>query len=161
MFVYVCICTKFTNQSICLENRECASCWHLLLLPIITPFYFSQQQHGFRSGANSPVLFLLLSLFHHFIITVSASLDFRLACLFLRVFQRGRAPQYFLPKNNCLIFFRYVRRTTFSNGRIHFRNAWRYVLGEVVQKEPADVEERLWHVGTEGLILEIKTVQKK
>lgn len=47
-------------------------------------------------------------------------------------------------------------RTTFFNGRIHFGNALRYVLGEVVQKEPADVEECLWHVGTEGLILEIK-----
>ena len=52
-----------------------------------------------------------------------------------------------------LDIFCYVR-TTFSNGRIHFRNAWRYVLGEVVQEKPADVEERLWHVGTEGLILE-------
>ena len=52
-------------------------------------------------------------------------------------------------------------RTTFFNGRIHFGNAWRYVLGEVVQKEPADVEECLWHVGTEGLILEIKESLKE
>lgn len=45
------------------------------------------------------------------------------------------------------------------NGRIHFRDAWRRVLGEVVQEESADVEERLWHVGAERLVLEIKTVE--
>lgn len=42
----------------------------------------------------------------------------------------------------------------FASWRIHFRNAWRYFLVEVVQKESADVEKGLWHVGTEGLILE-------
>lgn len=57
----------------------------------------------------------------------------------------------------CLISYTNVR-SAFSTVRIHFRNAWWYVLGEVVQQEPADVEECLWHVGTEGLILEIKTV---
>lgn len=49
----------------------------------------------------------------------------------------------------------------FSNGRIHFRNALRNVLGEVVQEESADVEERLWHVGTERLILKIQMVKNE
>lgn len=48
----------------------------------------------------------------------------------------------------------------FSNGRIHFRNAWWYFLVEVVEEESADVEKCLWHVGTEGLILE-KQSQKR
>lgn len=34
----------------------------------------------------------------------------------------------------------------FSNGRIHFRNAWWYFFVEVVEKESADVEKCLWHV---------------
>ena len=58
-----------------------------------------------------------------------------------------------------MIYYANVR-TTFSRGRIHFRNAWWYVFGEVVQEEPADVEQRLWHVGTEGFILWTKTVKK-
>lgn len=41
-----------------------------------------------------------------------------------------------------------------ANGRIHFRNSWWYFLVEVVQEESADVEKGLWHVGTEGFILE-------
>lgn len=54
-----------------------------------------------------------------------------------------------------------VGRTTFSNGRIHFRDARRNVLGQVVQEEPADVEERLRHVGAEGLVLESKNSPKE
>lgn len=41
-------------------------------------------------------------------------------------------------------------------GRIHFRNAGWFVPGEVVQEEPADVEQRLGHVGAEGFNLRQK-----
>lgn len=37
----------------------------------------------------------------------------------------------------------------------------RNVLGEVVQEESADVEESLWHVGTERLILKIQMVKNE
>lgn len=38
MFLYAHFCAKFSNQSTCLDNRKCVSCWHRLLLPINTPF---------------------------------------------------------------------------------------------------------------------------
>lgn len=38
VFTYLHECTKFSNQSICFSNEECVSCWHRLLLPIITLF---------------------------------------------------------------------------------------------------------------------------
>jgi len=62
------------------------------------------------------------------------------------------------------VFFKKIKntkkRTTFSNGRIHLINASRFVRDDVVQEESADVEERLWHVGTEGLILERRRRRK-
>ena len=69
-------------------------------------FSLSQQQHDFPQRCQ---LFCFLStsisfppLYHH---GLSASLDFRLTCLFLRFFQRRRTPQYFLLKNICSISF--------------------------------------------------------
>lgn len=108
-----------------------------------------------------PFFSLLLSLFHHFIITISASLDFRLACLVLRVFQGGRGPTILLYSKKYLLDILCYAKSTFSNGRIHFRNAWRYFLGEVIEEESADVEESLWHVGTERLILKKQTVKNE
>lgn len=63
------------------------------------------------------------------------------------------------PHNTLLwkYFAWYVAQVSLSNGRIHFRNAWWYVLGQIVQEESADVEESLWHMGTERLILKIQT----
>lgn len=75
---------------------------------------------------------LYFSLFHHFIITISASLDFRLACSVLRVFQGGWGPTIFLYSKKYLLDILCYAKSTFSNGRIHFRNAWRYFLGEVI-----------------------------
>lgn len=95
LFMYT--CSEFSNQIICLNSGECATCWHPLHLPMITHFLSPSSN---MVSAVAPILLLspCLSLFHHFIINASASLDVRLPCLLLRAFQRGRAPKSFIPK---------------------------------------------------------------
>lgn len=44
-----------------------------------------------------------------------------------------------------------------SDWRIHFGDAHRNVFGQVVEEKAWDVEENLWHVGTEGLWLKTQT----
>lgn len=150
------LCIEFSNQSICLDARECTTCWHHLL-SMITRFL---SLSGSIASAVAPTRVFFpkcLSLFHHFIISVSARLDLRLPCLLLRVFPQRKGCTVLYSKNICSQIDTLCNgSTTSSNGRIHFGNAWWFVLGEVVQEEPADVEERLWHVGAEGLILKMK-----
>lgn len=53
VYIYIYVCTKFTNQSLCFSNAKCSSCWHRLLLPIITPFI---PPSSGRVSAVAPVL---------------------------------------------------------------------------------------------------------
>ena len=126
VFVSAHICTEFSNQSICLNNRECATGWQRLLQSIITHFL------SLSSSMVSAVVPILLF-----------------------------SPFLYLCSTTCSTVLCWKHICSISNtvfelhshyGRIHFRDASWFVLGEVVQEEPADVEERLWHVGAEGLI---------
>lgn len=85
------------------KNGECASSWHRPLLPIITPFISLSSSVVSVVAPTLPFSRYFYLLSTSFIITVSASLNFRLACLVLRLFQGGRAPQRFILKNICLI----------------------------------------------------------
>ena len=92
------VCTKFSNQSICWDNGECAGRWHRLLLRIITPFlsaaaWFPQWRQLFRS----------LSYFHLCSTTLpSSSLPLLISDWHVWSFPESKCPTIPYSKNICL-----------------------------------------------------------